>query len=298
MIADPFHSAQYLLTSRCSIYTFNTLDATLTLIAGDSSCGYKDSVATSALFNGITHLVPSPEEPGQVWILDSDNHCIRTLDLIIVEVQTFAGLCKVMANSDGVAASARFGKPVALSVNPKNAFESVLYDNEYLVLKHMFFDSETNEWIVETYLTWEEKCRSLSYDPSANYIYLVYSTGIGRVGLDNGTVEYITGHNGIGQIDGAADTASFYNARNILFLQDSLFLVVDYGNFRLRIVDAYNETISSLCVAVKVVSQTDTICVDERPVFISVHHTAKDKLALLTVSNVYELDLAGWDCIM
>lgn len=97
-----------------AVSLYNTR-ATSTLVGGDER-GFVDGVGTGARFSGPTGVACSAA--GVLFVADSDNHVIRTVDTALGRVATLAGSgSSVQPGVDGVGSAAGFSGPsgVALS---------------------------------------------------------------------------------------------------------------------------------------------------------------------------------------
>ncbi|EGZ21470.1 hypothetical protein PHYSODRAFT_329412 [Phytophthora sojae] len=59
---------------------------------------------------------------GNLYVVDSDNNCIRKVDLTTREVTTYAGICLTSGTTDGLATDATFQMPVAIAAAADNIF--------------------------------------------------------------------------------------------------------------------------------------------------------------------------------
>jgi DNA-binding beta-propeller fold protein YncE len=78
--------------------------------------GYNDGVGTAALFQEAMG-VAWDRAAGLLYLTDTDNHTIRTLDLTTGVVATIAGKATVSGTDDGIGGAARFAWPVALALD-------------------------------------------------------------------------------------------------------------------------------------------------------------------------------------
>ncbi len=78
--------------------------------------GYNDGVGTAALFQECMGLAWD-RAAGLLYLTDTDNHTIRTLDLKTGVVAAIAGKATVSGTDDGIGAAARFSFPIALALD-------------------------------------------------------------------------------------------------------------------------------------------------------------------------------------
>ncbi|GMF22224.1 unnamed protein product [Phytophthora fragariaefolia] len=91
-----------------------------TVLAGSETAGYVDAVGGSARFSTPWALTIGSD--GGLYIADSDNNCIRKLNLTTTEVTTYAGICEASGSTDGLATNATFEMPVAIAAAADNVF--------------------------------------------------------------------------------------------------------------------------------------------------------------------------------
>jgi DNA-binding beta-propeller fold protein YncE len=80
--------------------------------------GYKDTIRGQALFYSPAGLTMS--KTGELYIADSDNHCIRKIDKQ-GQVTRYAGICQTSGYKNGAATQALFGTPFTLTFHPNGA---------------------------------------------------------------------------------------------------------------------------------------------------------------------------------
>ncbi len=89
-------------------------DGAVTHLAG-VSYGYKDGPGAQAQFRATFGLAA---QGGTLFVADKDNHCLRSIDLKLAEVGTFAGTCTKSGTADGPKAAASFSNPQGVAVHP------------------------------------------------------------------------------------------------------------------------------------------------------------------------------------
>jgi sugar lactone lactonase YvrE len=93
-----------------------TTDGLVTTIAGTGAWGYKDGIASEAIF-----LMPMDlcvDKKGNIYIADIGNHCIRKIDSNNI-ITTIAGKAGVVGYVDGEASKSLFYQPHGITVNDK-----------------------------------------------------------------------------------------------------------------------------------------------------------------------------------
>lgn len=81
-----------------------------TVVGTPGESGTADSSESPALFNAPTDIIVD-EKGENIFIVDTDNHVIRKMDLATGEVRTFAGYPGESGTRDGVGRDARFKSP-------------------------------------------------------------------------------------------------------------------------------------------------------------------------------------------
>ncbi|PYG85809.1 S-layer family protein [Ruminiclostridium sufflavum DSM 19573] len=77
--------------------------------------GYRDGKLEAAMFNKPSDLVF--DEAWNIYVADTQNNCIRYIDMQKSEVTTFAGMQSKSGLKDGPAENALFNKPVGLALD-------------------------------------------------------------------------------------------------------------------------------------------------------------------------------------
>ncbi len=98
-------------TSNNTIRKVDVETGAVTTIAGTAGvAGATDSTESLAVFNGPTDVIT--DENGEfIYIVDTENHIIRSMNISTGEVRTFAGFPAIPGKLDGVGTSARFNLP-------------------------------------------------------------------------------------------------------------------------------------------------------------------------------------------
>lgn len=90
---------------------------TVEVIAGETSTGAADGLGTAARFNGPSGAVLSPDGD-TIYVADTFNSLIRTVDVATGRVETLAGQRQVGAITDGTGTAATFQSPRAMAISP------------------------------------------------------------------------------------------------------------------------------------------------------------------------------------
>jgi hypothetical protein len=99
-------------TGNHTIRKFDRGTNKVTTLAGTpGKTGTANGVGQNASFNAPTIVVANEQATDAAWVLDSNNNCIRRIDVVTGAVTTLAGLCGTSAHNDstdGTGATARF----------------------------------------------------------------------------------------------------------------------------------------------------------------------------------------------
>ncbi|KAG6617458.1 NHL repeat-containing protein [Phytophthora cinnamomi] len=96
-----------------------TLAGEMSVVAGGTK-GFLNAVGEAARFSTPSAITIGLD--GDLYVVDSDNNCIRKIDLTTREVTTYAGICETSGTTDGLAVNATFEMPLAIAAAPGNVF--------------------------------------------------------------------------------------------------------------------------------------------------------------------------------
>src|SRR5205823_14200156 len=86
-------------------------------LAGTGSPGSADGQSAAATFRNPRGI--AIDDRGQLWVVDSDNHTIRRINLSAGRVDTIAGQAGSPGLADGQGNAARFRSPSGIAVEPE-----------------------------------------------------------------------------------------------------------------------------------------------------------------------------------
>lgn len=243
---DEYSLGGYLVAIAYGLYATQDLK-NFNLVAGHSNWySYKEGNGGSARFGNISGIVLSPQDRKSIWVADNTNKCVRKIDRFTRNTRPLTGKCLVNSVQDGKFLKAKIG----------NIVELVKMNNEAIY----FFDNTGRKirclckkrtgWEVITVFTANRQANSIALDRSKNYIYMTHPGRISRVST---TWRYTTYHLLIDDNphyygDGEFSKVALGNPQQMLFLEDHLFLVADLRFNNLRLIDVYNENVSSICI--------------------------------------------------
>ncbi len=102
-----------------SVWTMDLPTKKLTHIAGIGKKGFEDGDAKKARFNGPKGIVASPDN-AHAWIVDTENQCIRRIDVRDGKVHTVAGTgpkARGFGGDDGPATKSKMDRPHGITID-------------------------------------------------------------------------------------------------------------------------------------------------------------------------------------
>jgi len=249
---DDYVRGSYLLVIGYAIFTTRDLRV-MSWICGEKLYeGYRGG--SSARFRYINGVVTSPKSHNYIWVSDQGNNCFRAVDRRFNTTSNLAGGCQLTDVKDGTYLVAGTAFPFGLTVSP--AEPDVIY----------FFESQ--EWnlrcliqvgsilYIRTVFHLARNIFGMNFDMLGEYIYISYNDKIIRTSSNwkSATEEILSG---IGHNDGPLNTARIQTPRYPLSLDNNTFLVADYNNQILRLVDLRSSSVSSICVSGTGATHTD-----------------------------------------
>jgi sugar lactone lactonase YvrE len=87
----------------------------VTTVAGNGARGFADGLGDAARFSGPNDI--EVDSQGLIYVADSENHCIRTVQPADGTVSTLCGKGKERGCANGPAAEARFNHPAGLALD-------------------------------------------------------------------------------------------------------------------------------------------------------------------------------------
>lgn len=197
-----------------SVWSYNTVSNTATLIAGDTNLnGATDGFGTAARFNSATGITTDGTD---LYITDCGNNAIRKLKLSTSEVTTLSGVLGVGGYIEGDASTARYNCPHHIKYHNGNLY--VIDYNNYIIRS---VDPTTGE---SHFIAGQQGVSSLmdgigssasflapkGIEVNNDYIFISDETTIRRINLIDSSVstiigsansaQYVDGPFGIGQL--------------------------------------------------------------------------------------------------
>lgn len=296
ILPDSYVSDVYLVVIGYAIYTTRDFNIYYVLAGDRFSKGAINSKGGGARFGLITAMMDSPKDRTRLWVSDSTYCCIRGVYRKTNYTFTQAGSCTSCQQRDGGTPQARIGSPVGLVTHLLNPDKTFFYDNKYKSVKCLCHNN--GKWQVNTVFSWTKEVNSISLDSSGQYLYVTEQSNIFRIkstwqdGYES-VIESEAGHN-----DGRLSTAKVNNPKGMIFVNDDLFLLADFGNNVLRLVDLIETKISSICIphsnADEIpVSSDITSCKINSP-FYFYKKRRSSSISILGESDAYQLFYSGW----
>ncbi|SEN25068.1 NHL repeat-containing protein [Stigmatella aurantiaca] len=166
---------------------------------------------------------------GNVYVADSDNHCIRRLSPDGTAT-VFAGAVMAPGQTDGAAKAARFNQPAGLAFTPGG--DLLVADLGNGVIRRVELATPGNP--VTTVQADKWMYRPSAVAAAADGTLYVVETGMARVlEIRQGVVSVIAGSTP-GYTDGAPANSQLLPYLGIAVLKDGSVVVADPGNYRLR----------------------------------------------------------------
>lgn len=208
---------------------------------------YVEGVGANASFTEISSF--AQRNGTDVLLADSKHGCIRSVNRLTNATQIVAGECKRVyygdEQVDGPLVNATFH-----IITDIYYYEEVIYVIESSKSTVRKVDLKLN--LVST-LANETQFRdydgplsfTIQLDDKVLYLTTVY--GLAKINLLDENFSYLTNASNSGYVDGPLRTSKWHFARNLLFIEKEILLVVDAYNSRLRIVDLTSMYVSTWC---------------------------------------------------
>ena len=92
-------------------------DNAVITLAGTGQAGSNDGHNTQATFNNPQGL--ALDDQGHLWVVDSGNHTIRSIELVSGQIETIAGSPGTPGNANGAGEQARFNFPLGIALESR-----------------------------------------------------------------------------------------------------------------------------------------------------------------------------------
>jgi cysteine-rich repeat protein len=242
-------------TANCTVRQIDLSTWAVTTLAGNAgTCGHADAVGVAAEFNIAQDLA---YDSGYVYVADTDNHCIRQIEVATGNVTTVAGTAATAGTTDGVGTAALFTEPRGITTDGVNLYVADFGN-------HTIRQIVIVSWDVST-VAGQAGVLGSADGPGANarfnyprsithhggYLYVADTNNhtVRQLDLIAGTVVTVAGTAGnAGSADGVGAAASFTSPRGIAVDAESLY-VADHGNSTIRQILLSTWDVTTLCGA-------------------------------------------------
>lgn len=229
--------------------------------------GYVEGSDVATRFGEIAGVISSPNSPDLVWVADQSNNCLREIDRKTKTTKELIGNCQLNEVKDGTGVQAKIGTPVNLIYNYKNV---LFFDNTMPSIRKLSFLPTQKKWRITTLFHRTKPVSSLALDPPSLNFYMTHDDNTVSVLNVDGTEKTLI-NSTTRYKDGNLSVSSVSQPGEIIFFDESLFILVDKGNNILRLVNLQEKTIFSVCVPqygtenIRVLAGSVTICRLRKP---------------------------------
>ena len=220
-----------------ALVTVHKVTGAIEILAGEpEEYGYVEGVGRAARFRSILGI----SQLEYKYILsDNGNQCLRSVDYISNEAQTFAGLCGQQGDADGSLVSARFYRPSGMTRDPGNPDVIYLIDSPKL---------RKIDLAIETVRTLPGSIHVLgtgiTMDPAGGLL-VTSSHGVKQYNF-NGSAQWLTNSGGgLGCNQCNISSAKFIFPEGLRFITPEVLLVADGWN-GLRLIDLTSEIVTTI----------------------------------------------------
>lgn len=187
-----------------------------------------------------------------VWIVLLHSSCIKVVDRTTNQISLVSGVCGTKGSDDGNATTAKFYSPRSLIADKLHPGQLLLTDGG----NHALRSIEVRTGNVSTVVQSRPYYPYLSYYPQymAWYENSLLITARHRIytvtwnDSNEATVDTLTGSKANGYRDRDFGSAMFDNPYAIMAFMPHMFLVADFGNLRLRLLDMRNGQVHTVCI--------------------------------------------------
>lgn len=244
MAEDNFKSGNILFSDRHSLKS--TDGSTTSLIVGSASfSGYAGGVGIQARFDFISSFVQLT--PTDVLVVDFGNHCFRTVDRLTNATANFTGTCQVSGDRDG--SDHLFSEPRTIIEDLKNPGHFFITEKSGAALRYMSVNA--GHINVTTLYRGVFSYRDMVQKTSTGNVYITHDGGVNVYDYIHETMSALVGSTAQGFVDGVFSLTRFRGLSGITLISDSVILVADENNNRLRLLDLSTNTSSSICSGIR-----------------------------------------------
>ena len=253
MEEDQFRPGYIIYSERSALKQLNTNTwQSSTLVGEATSTSYAEGEGTSARFNVISGFVQVNST--YLILVDQGNHCVRGVQKsspawpsrrlgVIYNTSHLAGTCGERGNDD-----TKLNTPSKIIKAPKKD-RFYISDYENIAVRELDMASG-NLTVWHTFFVGFGPVGIALHDNDILYMITSEVLWVHKIINENSALSstsQLTYSKKFGYVDGDASDAEFNFPQEIAFLNDSLLLVADKGNNRLRVLDIDEKIVSTLC---------------------------------------------------
>ena len=228
-----------------------SLHGQVTTVAGNGHPGFADGVGDAALFKDPFDIEVHSE--GLIYVADTNNHCIRTVQPADGMVSTLCGKGSERGCVNGPAAEARFNRPIGLALDV----------NENLIVTERFNHCVRKVVLPDGHVTtvagsleggragkgyadgigaaarFDEPYAVTVDGSNAILVADMRNNRVRKISGESGAVTTVAGHGEPGQVDGMGPAARFNGPFKLAIDEEGQLVVVDVQNGdSVRVVEA------------------------------------------------------------
>lgn len=175
-------------------------------------------------------------------VTDTNNHCLRAVNLETGQTSRFAGRCQIHGDSDGeLLSEARFYYPRKLVLHKHNLYITDLKNNAIKVIR------EGHDHVVTVaqggMIT---SPRGITVDPFStnDMAYVTTYNGLLKLDLKTNAVTKLTGGN---EAPGSLSASRPFMLNGLTFVTASILVIADSQKFRLMVADLARDKVTYIC---------------------------------------------------
>jgi hypothetical protein len=264
---DVTHSNQLVFSDDHSLKITDG-NVTSKLVGSATSPGYVEGVGDAARFNRITGFLQI--NVTDILVVDAENHCLRIVNRLSRETSPFVGQCQVSGFRDGV--EALFNYPFSVIRDTRSLVQVLVTDHFNNALRIVNMNTRVTSTLISQVNEFY-RLKVAAFDCAGENLIITHNHYVSKFNLKSKTLVEITGSRNYGFSDGSLNQARFYWPYGLFPLSDSVTLVADNENSRMRIINKSNDSVSSICTGARGSSDgSSSTCTLDRPRALHVHH--------------------------
>ena len=215
----------------------------VTTVAGDGKQGFANGVGNAARFNKPYDI--DVDRQGLIYVADTDNHCIRTVQPADGTVSTLCGKGKEHGCANGPAAEARFNYPTGLALDMNedlivadegnnNVRKVALPDGRVTTVAGSVEGGNAGKGYADGTGTAARFNRPNAVAVDGSNAILVgdqENNRVRKISGEGGVVTTVAGHAEAGQVDGTGPNARFNKPCSLTIDEEGQLVVAEYANW-------------------------------------------------------------------